>query len=69
LIETSEHQKCERIKHIPTKKEFFENYLSKSKPVIIEGANSHWESLKKWTNEYLRFFSFFFNFSFLFFLF
>ncbi|ELU16439.1 hypothetical protein CAPTEDRAFT_227819 [Capitella teleta] len=45
---------CERIRLPLTREEFFENYLKKSKPVIIEGAAKHWAAYSKWTHEFLR---------------
>ena len=39
---------------LPTKKEFFQKYLSVSRPVILKGAASHWPAISKWTSEYLR---------------
>jgi len=51
---TEEKKTCERLTTVPTKQEFFDNYLSKSKPVIIEGGTAHWEALDRWNKEFLR---------------
>lgn len=44
---------CERIS-LYTKETFFWEYLSRSQPVVIEGAVKSWTAMKKWTIEYLR---------------
>ncbi|CAH1256688.1 JMJD7 [Branchiostoma lanceolatum] len=44
---------CERIP-MPTRAEFFHNYVKHSRPVIITGAMDQWNVLKKWSNEFLR---------------
>ena len=49
---TAEHAECERIK-MPSKGEFFTEYLMRSKPVIIEDGLNSWPALNKWTNEFL----------------
>ena len=43
--------KCERIP-LPSKEDFFNNFLARSKPVIITGAMDSWPALSKWTNEF-----------------
>lgn len=45
--------KCERIP-MPSREDFFSNYLSRSKPVIITGAMYNWPAVSKWTNEFFR---------------
>ncbi|XP_077997049.1 bifunctional peptidase and (3S)-lysyl hydroxylase Jmjd7-like [Glandiceps talaboti] len=45
--------KCERIP-MPSKDEFFQEFLKRSKPVIITDAMQNWDALKKWSNKYLR---------------
>ncbi len=55
--EPKEHVKmaeCERIKGPLTKDEFFNLYLKRSHPVIIEDIVSQWPAFNKWTNEFLR---------------
>ncbi|XP_041367091.1 bifunctional peptidase and (3S)-lysyl hydroxylase Jmjd7-like [Gigantopelta aegis] len=44
---------CEKIP-LPSRSEFFNEFLSLSKPVIIQGAMSDWAAFKKWTNKFLR---------------
>ena len=51
---TEQIPQCERLSAIPTKGQFFHDYLKTSKPVIIEGATAHWAALHKWTAEFLR---------------
>lgn len=46
-------KECDRIS-IPSREEFFHNYLKISKPVIIKGGLTHWKAMTKWTNKYLR---------------
>eukprot|EP01119_Soliformovum_irregulare_P002085 TRINITY_DN1215_c0_g1_i1.p1 TRINITY_DN1215_c0_g1~~TRINITY_DN1215_c0_g1_i1.p1 ORF type:complete len:130 (+),score=31.22 TRINITY_DN1215_c0_g1_i1:85-474(+) len=43
----------ERIER-PTPLEFYRDYVSQNKPVIITGAFDHWKAMKKWTNGFLR---------------
>ncbi|KAK7098651.1 hypothetical protein V1264_002900 [Littorina saxatilis] len=45
--------KCERI-DLPSKEDFINNYLFRSKPVIITGAMQSWPAMLKWTNQFLR---------------
>ena len=42
---------CKRIK-MPLKHEFFQEYLLRSRPVIIENAIENWPAMRKWTKEY-----------------
>ena len=44
---------CEKIS-LSSTSDFFHEYLSLSKPVIIQGAMDDWVALKKWTNKFLR---------------
>ncbi|XP_066275806.1 uncharacterized protein [Branchiostoma lanceolatum] len=44
---------CERIS-MPTRAEFFHNYVKHSRPVIITGAMDQWNVFEKWSNEFLR---------------
>lgn len=44
---------CEKIP-MPSKYDFFHNYLKISKPVIITGALDTWQALSKWTNTFFR---------------
>ena len=46
--------KCEEVTKIPTREEFFRNYVSASRPVIFKGAAAKWAASSKWTNEYLK---------------
>ena len=50
---TAEISECERIK-MPSKQEFFMDYLMRSKPVIIEDGLQSWSAVSKWTNEFLN---------------
>ena len=50
---TSELDQCKRIK-MPSREEFFTDYLMRSKPVIIEDGLRSWPALSKWTNEFLN---------------
>lgn len=50
---TAELSECERIK-MPSKGEFFTDYLMMSKPVIIEDGLQSWPAISKWTNEFLN---------------
>ena len=50
---TADLSQCERIK-LPSKREFFMNYIIKSKPVIIEDGIKSWPALSKWTKEFLN---------------
>ena len=47
-------EQCQRLKYLPWKHEFFQDYLFRSKPVIIENAVQAWPAMRKWTMEYLR---------------
>lgn len=42
---------CKRIK-LPLKHEFIQEYLLRSRPVVIEGALEHWPAMRKWTTKY-----------------
>ncbi|XP_006818312.2 bifunctional peptidase and (3S)-lysyl hydroxylase Jmjd7-like [Saccoglossus kowalevskii] len=44
---------CDKIS-MPSKEIFFNNYLKRSKPVIITGAMDDWDAITKWSNEFLR---------------
>ena len=44
---------CMRI-DVPDQKTFFQNFLFRSRPVIIEGGAKHWPAMTKWSNEYLK---------------
>lgn len=46
--------KCTRVSSSISKEEFFWEYLSRSRPVIIEGGASNWTALSKWRSDYLR---------------
>ncbi|CAF0861149.1 unnamed protein product [Didymodactylos carnosus] len=39
---------------VPTPLEFYRDYVSKNKPVIITNALNDWPALSKWSNSYLR---------------
>jgi jumonji domain-containing protein 7 len=45
-------QRCDRIE-IPSKSQFFSDYLAKSKPVVITGGVWHWTAMSRWTKEFL----------------
>ena len=42
---------CNRIK-VPHRHDFFQEYLLRSRPVIIENAIENWLAIKKWTMKY-----------------
>ena len=44
---------CEKIP-VPSRNEFFHNFLKISKPVIITGVLDTWQALSKWTNQFFR---------------
>lgn len=44
---------CEKI-DLPSKTDFFNNYLKKSKPVIFKNVLQNWPAFTKWSKEYLR---------------
>ena len=46
-------EQCQKLKYLPTKVEFFQDFLFRSKPVILENAISGWPAMKKWTMDYL----------------
>lgn len=54
-IDNNNHEipKCDRIK-VPSKDDFFHDYLKLSRPVIIEGAMESWPAMTKWSNKFLR---------------
>ncbi|XP_071120831.1 jmjC domain-containing protein E-like [Mytilus edulis] len=54
-INQKQHEipKCDRIK-VPSKDDFFHDYLKLSRPVIIEGAMESWPAMTKWSNKFLR---------------
>ena len=54
LIQQTQLHKCNTISSSITKKDFFQNYIKHSKPVIIKNAIHLWPAMKKWTNEFLR---------------
>lgn len=43
----------ERVKTI-SKKDFFENYVQKQKPVVVEQLTSEWPAYEKWKLEYIK---------------
>ncbi len=53
---TPEHtvQDCPELNRIPSKTEFFTDYLFRSRPVIIKNAYKDSIPIKKWSQEYLR---------------
>ncbi|XP_038051925.1 bifunctional peptidase and arginyl-hydroxylase JMJD5-like [Patiria miniata] len=53
-ISSRRFPQCERLSELPTKGQFFYDYLKTSKPVILEGAAAHWDAFRKWTMEFLR---------------
>ena len=42
---------CRRIK-VPQRHAFFQEYLLRSRPVVIENAISNWPAIRKWTTNY-----------------
>ncbi len=47
-------QDCAELNRIPSKMEFFMEYLFRSRPVIIKNANKNSIPIKKWSQDYLR---------------
>lgn len=47
-------EKCHRLKKVPSKLDFFRDYVFRSRPVIIENAISSWPAIKKWSTDYLK---------------
>lgn len=45
---------CSRISTMPDQETFFQQFLFRSKPVVIEGGVKNWPAMKRWTAEYLR---------------
>ncbi|KAK7485424.1 hypothetical protein BaRGS_00023372 [Batillaria attramentaria] len=45
--------RCERIS-LPSRHKFFNEYLARSRPVIITDAMDNWPAMSKWTTEFLR---------------
>eukprot|EP01111_Echinosteliopsis_oligospora_P012917 TRINITY_DN4505_c0_g1_i1.p1 TRINITY_DN4505_c0_g1~~TRINITY_DN4505_c0_g1_i1.p1 ORF type:complete len:277 (+),score=57.40 TRINITY_DN4505_c0_g1_i1:28-858(+) len=39
---------------LPTPLEFYREYVSQNRPVIITGGFDNWKALQAWTNDYLR---------------
>jgi hypothetical protein len=54
LYSVQENDICEERNDIPERNEFLEEYVLKSKPVVLKGAASNWPALWKWTNSYLK---------------
>ena len=46
--------KIERINYIPTPLEFYRDFLSQSKPVVLTQLASDWAALNKWDLAYLK---------------
>eukprot|EP01041_Mallomonas_annulata_P001987 gene1987-3865_t len=44
---------CTRLSKPPTAEEFYENYVSKGKPVIISNGLKKWKAVGKWNLDYL----------------
>ena len=45
---------CARLGEIPDQETFFQQFLFRSRPVIIENATADWPAMQKWTVDYLR---------------
>ena len=45
-------QRCDRVE-VPSKAQFFSDYLAQSKPVVIAEGVQHWAAMSKWTQEFL----------------
>ena len=54
LYSPKHSEECLEIKHMPTKMEFFNEYLFRSRPVIIKNAIKDSLIMKKWSSNYLR---------------
>lgn len=53
VMHEAEITECSKIE-LPSFHEFFQNYLQKSKPVIIKNAARSWPAFTKWSNKLLR---------------
>ena len=47
----------ERLSHIPDPVTFYQEYVDKNRPVVLEGAVRDIPPLTKWTDEYLKYVS------------
>ena len=47
-------EQCQRVKAAPSKREFFQEYAFRSKPIVFENAVHEWPAMQKWTAEFLR---------------
>lgn len=45
---------CPRLSHIPDQETFFQEFLFRSRPVVIENGAANWPAMEKWTMQYLR---------------
>ncbi|CAD5126177.1 DgyrCDS14347 [Dimorphilus gyrociliatus] len=50
----NEMSQCEIYNKPPSAKEFFDKFLTKSKPVIFKGLANNWKALEDWKNNYIR---------------
>lgn len=48
------NMECPRLSHLPDQETFFQQFLFRSKPVILEKGVENWQAMKKWTVEYLK---------------
>ncbi|XP_065185446.1 uncharacterized protein LOC135816016 [Sycon ciliatum] len=46
-----EEEQCEQIE-VPTTERFYQDFLSRSKPVIIKKAVQNWTAVSKWSNDF-----------------
>ena len=42
------------INFVPEPLQFYRDYVSQNRPVIIKQGVGHWPALQKWTNKYLE---------------
>lgn len=47
-------EECVEIRDMPTKAEFFKEYLFRSKPIVIKNALANSPVVRKWSSNYLR---------------
>lgn len=45
---------CPRLSRIPDRETFFQQFLFRSRPVVLENAAGSWPAMRKWTTEHLR---------------
>ena len=52
-LDTAQVQ-CPRLSRIPDRETFFQQFLLRSRPVVLENAAGSWPAMRRWTVEHLR---------------